>query len=389
MKRRWLAVALLAVLFVSLVLVVVSQRILVPHEHASRNVPQIRIEGDRDFDAGHGVVGGSGAISNPYVIEGWEINVSLACPEGLCAGIIVQNATASFVIENVTVRGGVHDNGIWLSSVKNARVESGSIVTGGDGIHVEGSTNVTLSGNTVAEAETGIFLTQSQDVLVYANSVLRGSQGIVTEDSSRISLLGNILNSNNANGFVFLHVTNSTIEGNMISKTAFRGIALFNSSDITASRNRILRSGEDCLYVAFGGGTSVIQNEVSNCTWTGVSVYGSDENVIKGNFVRATPSGVVVSDSSRNVIASNTVTDTGWGITVASDSQANFVLDNTVSLSAFVGIMLIRFDTQSPDRNVIQGNRVSQSGKEDLLDSSGGSSNLWRFNTYEKELVLD
>jgi hypothetical protein len=51
--------------------------------------------------------------------------------------------------------------------------------------------------------------------------------------------------------------------------------------------------------------------------------------------------------------------------------------------------MLIRFDTQSPDRNVIQGNAVSQSGKENLLDSSGGSSNLWRFNTYEKELVSD
>jgi parallel beta-helix repeat protein len=138
-----------------------------------------------------------------------------------------------------------------------------------------------------------------------------------------------------------------------------------------------------------GRGISVIQNEVSNCTWTGVSVYRSDENVVKGNFVSATPSGVVVSDSSRNVVASNIVTDTGWGITVASDSQANFVLDNTVSRSAFVGIMLVRFDTQSPDRNVIQGNRVSQSVKEDLLDSSGGSSNLWRFNTYEKELVSD
>jgi parallel beta-helix repeat protein len=380
---------LLAVLSISLVLVVVSQRTLVPHEHASRNIPQIRIEGDRDFDAGHGVVGGSGTVSNPYLIDGWQINVSLACPEGLCAGIIVQNATASFAIENVTVRGGVHDNGIWLSSVKNARVESTSIVTGGDGIHVQASTNVTLSGNTVAEADTGISLTQSQDVLVYANSLFRGSQGIVIEDSSRISLLGNILNSNNANGFLFSHVTNSTIEGNMISKTAFRGIALFNSSDIIGSRNRILRSGEDCIYIALGRGISVIQNEVSNCTWTGVLVYRSDENLVEGNLVSATPSGVVVSDSSSNVVASNIVTDTGWGITVESDSQANFVLDNTVSLSAFVGIALVRVDNQSPDRNVVQGNRVSQSGKADLLDGSGGSSNLWRFNTYEKELVSD
>jgi parallel beta-helix repeat protein len=389
MKRRWLAVAMLSVLFISLILVLVNQRILAPHDHTSRNIPQVRIEGNRDFDLGHGVVGGSGTVSNPYLIEGWKIDASLACPGAVCAGIIVQNVTASFVIENVTVRGGLHDNGIWLSNVKNAWVESSSIVTGGNGIHVAASTNVTLSGNRVAEADTGIFLTQSHDVLVYANSLFRGAQGIVIEDSSRISLLGNILNSNNANGFLFLHVTGSTIEGNMIFKTAFRGIAFFNSSDIIASRNQIHGSGEDCLYIDLGRGASVIQNRISNCTWTGVSVYRSDENIVEGNFVRATPSGVVVSDSSRNVIASNTVTDTGWGITVASDSQANFVLNNTVSLSGFVGITLIRFDNYSPDRNVIQGNRVSESGTTDLLDSSGGSGNLWRFNTYEKQMVVD
>jgi parallel beta-helix repeat protein len=379
---------MLSVLFISLILVLVNERIQTAPDHTLRNISQVRIEADRDFDVGHGVVGGSGTVSNPYLIEGWQINASLACPEALCAGIIVQNVTASFVIKNVTVRGGLHDTGIWLSNVKNAWVESSSIVTGGDGIHIAASTNVTLSGNTVVKADRGIFLTQSQDVLVYGNSISRGTQGIVIEDSSRISLLGNILNSNNANGLLFLHLTGGTIEGNMISKTAFRGIAFFNSSDIIASRNRIIGSGEDCLYFLLGRGASVIQNEVSNCTWTGVSIYRSDENVIKGNFVTATPSGVVVSDSSRNVIASNTVTDTEWGITVASDSQANLVLNNTVSLSAFVGIMLIKFD-YSPDRNVIQGNRISQSGKADLLDSSGGSSNLWRFNTYEKQMVVD
>ena len=134
-------------------------------------------------------------------------------------------------------------------------------------------------------------------------------------------------------------------------------------------------------------GASIIENEVSNCTWDGISVYGSDENIVKGNFVAKTPSGVVLFDSSRNVLVSNTVTDTGWGITVSSDSDANFVLGNTVSRSSSVGILLIGEDDHAPDRNVIQGNRVSQSGKTDLLDSSGGTGNLWRFNTYEKEIL--
>jgi parallel beta-helix repeat protein len=116
-------------------------------------------------------------------------------------------------------------------------------------------------------------------------------------------------------------------------------------------------------------------------------MYGSDANIVKGNFVAKTPSGIVLYDSSRTVLVSNTVADTEWGITVASDSDANFVLENTVSRSSSIGILLIGDDDHAPDRNVIQGNRVSQSGKTDLLDSSGGTENLWRFNTYEKEIL--
>jgi len=389
MRLRWLAVAMLLILFISIVLVVINQPIMVQDDRTPSNISRIRIEGDGDFDAEHGVVGGSGTVSDPYLIEGWQIDASVDCWERVCAGIIVQNATASFAIENVSVHGGARDNGIWLSSVKNVQVMSSSITTGGDGIHVAGSTNVTLSGNSLAECDRSIFMSQSHDVLAYANVVSGGAQGIVIEDSSRISLVGNVLERNRANGLLFLDVTNSTIEGNMISQTAFRGIALFNSFDVIVSRNRILRSGEDCFYIASGRRTSAIQNEVSNCTWTGVSVYRSDENVVKGNVVRATPSGVVVSDSSGNVVASNTVTDTQWGITVSSDSQANFVLDNTVSRSAYIGILLVSFDNDSPDHNVVQGNTVSQSGKADLLDNSGGSSNLWRFNTCEKTTVPD
>jgi len=34
----------------------------------------IRINGNGDFDSSHGVVGGSGTQSDPYIISGWEID---------------------------------------------------------------------------------------------------------------------------------------------------------------------------------------------------------------------------------------------------------------------------------------------------------------------------
>jgi len=229
-------------------------------------------------------------------------------------------------------------------------------------------------------------VTRSHDVWVRASNISHGTQGIVAKDSFRITLIDNILNGNKANGLLFSHITNSTVEGNTITETSFRGMALFDSSDILADRNRIIGSGEECLYVARGGRTSIIRNQISNCTWAGVSVLKSDENIVKDNFVAGTPSGVVLYDSSENLIVSNTVTDTGWGITVASDSDANFIAKNTVSRSSSVGILLTGDDDHTPDRNVIQGNGVSQSGKADLLDSSDGTDNLWRFNKYEEEM---
>lgn len=387
MKAKWIATTILSVLFVSLAVLIVNQQPTISRDHLPRNRAPILIDADTDFDADHGVVSGSGIISDPYLIEGWEINASLNCPVRSCTGITVRNVNASFVIRNVNIWGGLDDSGILLSAVKNARLESVSVALAGDGISVTDSANVTILASVIVGCGQGIHVAESHDVRVYDGNVSHGSQGIVAEDSSRISLINSVLNGNNANGLLFSNVTNSTVEGNTITETGFRGIALFDSSGIVANRNRIVGSGEDCLYVARGMGASIIENEVSNCAWDGISVYGSDANIVKGNFVAETPSGVVLFDSSGNVLVSNNVTDTGWGITVSSDSDANFVLGNTVSRSSFVGIVLTGENDQAPDRNVIQGNRVSQSGKTDLLDRSGGTGNLWRFNIDEKEIL--
>ena len=388
MRRMWMAGIVLVVLFVSVALVMVSQKTSTPQNRTSKGIPRILIDGDSDFDAEHGVVAGMGTVSDPYLIKGWDIDASTDCRERSCTGISVQNARVAFVISNVTIRGGSYDHGIRLSGVKNARVESILVTSGGEGIAISDSANVSLSGSAVVGDDSGVFVARSQNVWIYASNISRGVQGIVVEDSVHISLIHNVLNGNSANGLLFLHTANSTIEGNTLTETAFRGIALFNSSNILVSQNRILGCGEECLYVAYGGGTSLIQNEISNCAWGGVSVYGSDGNIVKGNFVAAGPSGIWLSDSSANIIASNTVNDVTWGISVASDSDANVVVGNTVSSSTSIGILLNRFDDESPDHNVIQGNRVWQSGKADLLDSSGGIDNLWRLNTCEKECPL-
>ena len=38
----------------------------------------IHIDGDADFTAANGVTGGSGTASDPYIIEGWDIDATTA-----------------------------------------------------------------------------------------------------------------------------------------------------------------------------------------------------------------------------------------------------------------------------------------------------------------------
>ncbi|MEM3738132.1 MAG: hypothetical protein QW204_00060, partial [Thermoplasmata archaeon] len=55
----------------------------------------IRINGDNGFTTTNGVVAGNGSETNPYIIEGWEIDGS-----GYGFGIYIGNTTAYFIIRN-------------------------------------------------------------------------------------------------------------------------------------------------------------------------------------------------------------------------------------------------------------------------------------------------
>src|SRR5438309_11943673 len=67
--------------------------LLLPKVTASTRVPhsQILISGDFEFIAAKGVIGGTCTASDPYVIQGWNINVCWRCPY---YGIVVSKTTA-------------------------------------------------------------------------------------------------------------------------------------------------------------------------------------------------------------------------------------------------------------------------------------------------------
>ena len=63
----------------------------------------ILIDGNDDFTPENGVTGGSGTELDPYVIEGWEIDTSVAGSYGSQVCVEILNTDAHFIIRNMYV----------------------------------------------------------------------------------------------------------------------------------------------------------------------------------------------------------------------------------------------------------------------------------------------
>ncbi|MCS7240263.1 MAG: right-handed parallel beta-helix repeat-containing protein [Candidatus Bipolaricaulota bacterium] len=131
-----------------------------PHE-------PIYIHSDAGFTWENGVVKGSGTAGDPYVIEGWVIDT-----RGHDYGIYVDGTRAHFVIRNCQIRYPQERAGIFLSNVRNGRIEGNAIFGGKIAIHLLASQNVTITGNAIGFCDYGILVGgASQNNVIYGNAL--------------------------------------------------------------------------------------------------------------------------------------------------------------------------------------------------------------------------
>src|SRR5712692_3745417 len=78
--------------------------------------PPILIESNSQFITSNGVTQGTGTVSDPYIIQGWNISAPSS------NAITVVNTTVSFIIRNVQVNSAIR--GIFLWNVVGGTVQS-------------------------------------------------------------------------------------------------------------------------------------------------------------------------------------------------------------------------------------------------------------------------
>jgi len=292
-KRRVLTLLLTFVMLASILF------LLSPHVKASTPVAhtQILINGDSKFTAANGVTGGTGTVSDPYLIAGWNINVCWQCPY---YGIEVANTTAYFRIFNVTVSSqitGQPATDILLKNATNGRIDN-SVVQDGSifccgGIIVESSTNIVVNANNAEAGSCNNFSSCStyDTVGVYGSTNITISGNTIRADAS-----GNVLG---VKGSSNVNVMNNTI---LMSGLAPIGAPWAPSNGIVVSSSTgNIRISQNSLRDAACSGNSPAKS---------IIVGGSGSVQIFGNNVTniaSTPcgSGIVLQSTTGTLVYHN------------------------------------------------------------------------------------
>ena len=282
----------------------------------------ILIVGNSGFTPANGVTAGTGTASDPYVIQGWNINVCWQCPY---YGIEVANTTAYFRIFNVTVSSQITAQpatDILLKNATNGRidnsiVEDGSIYCCG-GIVVESSRNIVVNANNVEAGSCNNFSScsvydtvgayGSADVTISGNSIRADASGNVlgVRGSSNISILNNTILMNGlapigapwdpSNGIVLSSSGNVTISQNSIRDAACSAYSHAESMIVGGSSN-VQISGNNVTNIASSpcGSGIVLQSATGTLVYhnnfVNHSVQASDDNPGKNQWDNGYPSG--------------------------------------------------------------------------------------------------
>lgn len=185
----------------------------------------IHIVGNAGFNNASGVVWGSGTESDPYIIEGWDINASTA------NGIEIHISNAHFIVRDCYIHDGAYSRydsyGIHLRNCANGTLDSNFCSNNGDGIHFYSSNNNTLTNNTASNNRNGISLWYSSDNALASNTVSWNSwYGIYSYYSNSNTLTNNTASSNSFDGIYLVGSGDNTLAYNAASSNDQYGICL-------------------------------------------------------------------------------------------------------------------------------------------------------------------
>jgi parallel beta-helix repeat protein len=280
----------------------------------------ILIDGDLEFVPANGVTSGSGTASDPYIIEGWDINAATA------HGIEIRNTTAFFVIRDMLVHDGkpYGYSGIRFQNVSNGVILNTVSDNNSPGNNFFDVVNVRVMNNTYLgrDWDGGISGKGCNNTIAFnnLNDAQIGFEGDYNDIvSNNVQYAGNGIGIGNGRY--------NNVSGNMVSNCGWYAIIVSVGYDNIVADNDVSYS-IDGIAIDGGGGNNMTGNKVHHNS-NGITVahyaFSSSDNCIIGNAVYSNGYGIVFAEvpSSGSFIYHNNLTDNSWGQAYCASGAVN------------------------------------------------------------------
>ncbi len=347
MKRRGKSInalvlsSLLTVLFVSGINLI-SEEAMAYTPHAP-----IYIWMDGGFFPANGVTGGTGTPSDPYIIEGWEIDASTG------TGIEIYNSNAHFIIRDVYIHsGGTDYDGIYLFNADNGRVENALVTNNNYGIHISRSDVRVVNSNVSLNNDAGIRLSSYDGAVENCEIYSNKGRGILFQFSENSIATGNTISNNNV-GIYFFGAKNVTVTDNNIFSNKNYGTMLWASTLVSLTGNSIFSN--EWEGIAFQGSSfvDIVDNAIVQNGYNGIDTYGAQWITIVNNSITANDNhGMAIRYADHVEAIGNTVSSNSVDGIYFLFTNTDVIIDNDISLNGGFGMEL-----QSSVYLTILGNR--------------------------------
>ncbi|TMI40044.1 hypothetical protein E6H23_08195 [Candidatus Bathyarchaeota archaeon] len=391
----------------------------------------ISIQGDSGFTADQGVTGGTGTTSDPYIIQGWSIDLSpyqtVSFPPR--AGISIERTTAQFVIRNVKVSGGLSAlasigvttpcyfskngiPGIMLSHVQNGIVQNSESDQNSVGVYLDHSTSNSITNNVLQGNECGVYLLVSNyntisfnaatglccNPLTWENGfsfhLFGSSNNTISYNKAYNAAIGFTVSAIRTTNIIDFRATGNTLANNTASYSQNDGFFLnetdHNILESNTAENTIGAYGADGVGFNFEYtiGEVVMGNSAIDNRWGGFLLQASTENLLISNTatggtipgIPAYGAGFSFLKADLNTLISNVayINQKGFDLTTSSFHNRftrNIAHDNGIGFVMEIG----------SDVNVFDFNQVYRNTEGFSVDTAsagnGGSGETFAYNT--------
>ncbi|HVQ01321.1 MAG TPA: NosD domain-containing protein [Candidatus Thermoplasmatota archaeon] len=233
------------------------------------------------------------------------------------------------------------------------------------GIQIWGSSYCTITGNTITGSLFGTDL-HGWDNTVQDNTFWNNFFGF-SLSGDRNTIINNTISNNDGNGIYLRGGDHNTIAQNVIENNNYSIMLDYDSTCNAIIQNTIAHSCYAVIGLSGSRNTSISGNTISNNEY-GIYLSFSDHNIMNKNIITNNCYGILLDNGSdANTILNNTMTRNYDAVRLVSDR--NTVSENTITDNNNC-ISILKHERNTIDRNTIAGNN----GSGIYLDDSHGNT---------------